>query len=468
MSGEKTLSLFARNVPRDPRRSGPRAAASAAAPGHRNRTATSRCRCSRTGPSTRRTSRSASCACWSCRRRRRGKAQYEAVDLGEFLDAEGDDRRGIFLVRVQAWDPRRNRRVARTTAATGTAPRQPVGCAPARRHRSRPGDETLGRRLARCVRAIDRDRRTGGGRDRRDHRTQRPARAQRDDGRRRPRALSGSQELQERARSRCCISHGAAATARSCRSTAATARWISRASTSAAWKAVPTAPRSPRICSPIAASTVRVRRSARLRSCATRTGAAISIACRCGSKSRIRAASSFGARPSRRAPAGFGEILHSRRKESSPTGTYTLSLSIVRSQYDADLIGSTTVQVRDFLPDRLRMKAGFSTEALDGWVAPETLDGYVHLENLFGTPAENRRITAQLTLNPSIPSFRAFPDYSSTIRSTRAKATRSSSPRRPPTRKATRSSRSICSASRARRIACTSSRKDSKRTADAA
>jgi alpha-2-macroglobulin len=131
--------------------------------------------------------------------------------------------------------------------------------------------------------------------------------------------------------------------------------------------------------------------------------------------------------------AGFGEILHST-KEASPTGTYTLSLSIVRSQYDStesrlrssvvpvrqeralaasgtDLIGSTTVQVRDFQPDRLRMKAGFSAESLDGWVSPESLEGYVHLENLFGTPAENRRITAQLTLNPSIPSFRAFPDY---------------------------------------------------------
>ena len=108
--------------------------------------------------------------------------------------------------------------------------------------------------------------------------------------------------------------------------------------------------------------------------------------------------------------AGFGEILHPT-KESSPTGTYTLSLSIVRSQYDSDLIGSTTVQVRDFQPDRMRMKAGFSTESLDGWVSPDALEGYVHLENLFGTPAENRRITAQLTLNPSIPSFRAFPDY---------------------------------------------------------
>src|SRR6185312_10891897 len=44
--------------------------------------------------------------------------------------------------------------------------------------------------------------------------------------------------------------------------------------------------------------------------------------------------------------AGFGEILHPTT-ETSPTGTYTLSLSIVRNQYNSDLIGSTTVQVRD-------------------------------------------------------------------------------------------------------------------------
>jgi uncharacterized protein YfaS (alpha-2-macroglobulin family) len=37
-------------------------------------------------------------------------------------------------------------------------------------------------------------------------------------------------------------------------------------------------------------------------------------------------------------PAGFGEILQPT-KETSPTGTYTLSLSIVRDQYRADLIG---------------------------------------------------------------------------------------------------------------------------------
>ncbi|MBL8269960.1 alpha-2-macroglobulin, partial [Steroidobacter sp.] len=109
-------------------------------------------------------------------------------------------------------------------------------------------------------------------------------------------------------------------------------------------------------------------------------------------------------------PAGFGEIAQPT-KETSPTGTYTLSLSIVRDQYSADLIGSTTVQVRDFQPDRLRMKASFSATSADGWVPPDDLTAQIQLENLFGTPAENRRIVSNLTLSPSIPSFRAYPDY---------------------------------------------------------
>lgn len=108
--------------------------------------------------------------------------------------------------------------------------------------------------------------------------------------------------------------------------------------------------------------------------------------------------------------AGLGEIRH-RTKESSPTGTYTLAVLVVRNQNYGDLIGSTTVQVRDFQPDRLRMTAGFSAQSADGWVAPDNLEGRIHLENLFGTPAENRRIVAQLTLSPAFPSFRKFPDY---------------------------------------------------------
>lgn len=109
-------------------------------------------------------------------------------------------------------------------------------------------------------------------------------------------------------------------------------------------------------------------------------------------------------------PGGFGEIRQPTR-ETSATGIYTLSLSVVRNENYGDLIGSTTVQVRDFQPDRLRMTATFSTQSADGWVSPDDLAANIHLENLFGTPAENRRVTTRMTLTPSIPSFRRFPDY---------------------------------------------------------
>ena len=109
-------------------------------------------------------------------------------------------------------------------------------------------------------------------------------------------------------------------------------------------------------------------------------------------------------------PAGFGEVRHSTRV-SSPTGNYTFSLSVVRDEHRADLIGSTVVQVREFLPDRLRMSLRFSKESADGWVHPDDLAAQVNLQNLFATPAANRRVTGHMTLSPALPSFPAFPGY---------------------------------------------------------
>jgi uncharacterized protein YfaS (alpha-2-macroglobulin family) len=109
-------------------------------------------------------------------------------------------------------------------------------------------------------------------------------------------------------------------------------------------------------------------------------------------------------------PAGFAEI-HQATRTSSPAGNYTISLSIVRPQGRKDLIGSTVVQVRDFLPDRLRMSTHFSAESADGWVSPDDLSARIDLQNLFGTPAAKRRVTAHMTLSPAFASFKAFPDF---------------------------------------------------------
>jgi len=108
--------------------------------------------------------------------------------------------------------------------------------------------------------------------------------------------------------------------------------------------------------------------------------------------------------------ASFNEILHDT-KVSSAAGTYTFALSIVRGEHASDLIGSTTVQVLEFLPDRLRMRVEFSAQSMDGWVSPNDLQARIDLKNLFGTAAEKRRVVAQMSLSPSFPSFRSYPDY---------------------------------------------------------
>lgn len=96
---------------------------------------------------------------------------------------------------------------------------------------------------------------------------------------------------------------------------------------------------------------------------------------------------------------------------ASPAGSYTLQLSIVRSERRSDLLGELAVTVREFQPDRLRMRTTLSAQQPGGWVKPEGLVALVDLQNLFGAPAQNRRVTATLRLTPQVPAFDGFPDY---------------------------------------------------------
>lgn len=107
---------------------------------------------------------------------------------------------------------------------------------------------------------------------------------------------------------------------------------------------------------------------------------------------------------------GFHEMNYTT-SETSPTGNYTLSLYIVKDNRRRSLIGSTTVKVEEFIPDRMRISTSFSEQRFNGWVSPEGLKGQVSLKNLFGTPAENRKVAASITLSPSFPSFKGLKDY---------------------------------------------------------
>lgn len=98
--------------------------------------------------------------------------------------------------------------------------------------------------------------------------------------------------------------------------------------------------------------------------------------------------------------------------EAAPTGTWTVNLYIVGKDSEEKAIGNTTLSVKEFLPDSMKVDASLSSHIADGWVKPDALKGLVDARNLFGTPAANRRVEGTLTLNPSFPAFRKWPDYS--------------------------------------------------------
>jgi uncharacterized protein YfaS (alpha-2-macroglobulin family) len=105
------------------------------------------------------------------------------------------------------------------------------------------------------------------------------------------------------------------------------------------------------------------------------------------------------------------EGLQYTTEETSPTGNYQVNLYVVKDGHRGSLLGSTTVRVEEFLPDRMRITTRFSAERTEGWVPPKDLKGRVTLKNLFGIPAADRRVSAEVSLTPAYPSFRKHPGY---------------------------------------------------------
>ncbi|MDR0247026.1 MAG: alpha-2-macroglobulin family protein [Burkholderiales bacterium] len=108
--------------------------------------------------------------------------------------------------------------------------------------------------------------------------------------------------------------------------------------------------------------------------------------------------------------SGFGELRHATL-DTAPAGTYTINLSLIKKGRTDTLIGSTTVRVQDFEPDRLRMSVRFNQGPTEGWVTPDDLAVQVSLQNLFATPAENRRVRGFLSLSPGVLKFPRYKDY---------------------------------------------------------
>ncbi|CDZ79213.1 hypothetical protein BN59_03531 [Legionella massiliensis] len=95
----------------------------------------------------------------------------------------------------------------------------------------------------------------------------------------------------------------------------------------------------------------------------------------------------------------------------SPTGQYIVSLYIVKDSRPYSLLGSTTIKVADFQPDRMRISSSFSQEQKQGWISPTDLKAKVELWNLYGAPATDRTVSAKILLAPKRVQFSKYPDY---------------------------------------------------------
>src|SRR5437763_4943532 len=110
-------------------------------------------------------------------------------------------------------------------------------------------------------------------------------------------------------------------------------------------------------------------------------------------------------------PSGFAEVTYKTAYES-PTGEYSINVYLVKNDKRSTLLGSTTVNVKEFLPDRMKIETRLSKTSPRGWVDPREMKASIALANLYGTPASDRKIKSRVELSPASFSFDQFKDYS--------------------------------------------------------
>ena len=97
---------------------------------------------------------------------------------------------------------------------------------------------------------------------------------------------------------------------------------------------------------------------------------------------------------------------------TAPIGEYGIRVySLNVRAKPQDMLGHTTFQVAEFVPDTMKINANISGTSDDGWIATNAISATVNLRNLFGTPAKEHRIRAHATLRPIQFKFDEYSQY---------------------------------------------------------
>ncbi len=97
---------------------------------------------------------------------------------------------------------------------------------------------------------------------------------------------------------------------------------------------------------------------------------------------------------------------------TSDTGRYEVSLHLVRdNRYRGREIGSSSFKVEEFQPDTMKIQSKLLDVVNNGWNTQQKINARVTLGNLFGTPAQDRKMSARLNIQPVNFHFKKYQDY---------------------------------------------------------
>ncbi len=97
---------------------------------------------------------------------------------------------------------------------------------------------------------------------------------------------------------------------------------------------------------------------------------------------------------------------------TSDTGQYSISIHLVRDKkWRGQTLGSSQFTVEEFQPDTLKIRSQLLNVAPLGWTTAKALQAEVTLTNLFGLPAQNRKVTANMTIKPAHFAFKRYQNY---------------------------------------------------------
>ena len=94
------------------------------------------------------------------------------------------------------------------------------------------------------------------------------------------------------------------------------------------------------------------------------------------------------------------------------TGNYRAIISTMKNGNHYRSIGETSFKVEEFAPETMRIKAKIGDKiSVSGWMTAENLEASVTLENLYGSPAADHKVNAEMELIPTNFNFSKFKGY---------------------------------------------------------